>query len=42
MADPENFAVSGAVWVFLLTGIEGSIPNGFLDVCLLKVIFVLM
>ena len=42
MAGPGNFAVSGAVWVFLLIGIAGSIPNGGLDVCLLYVIFVLM
>jgi len=35
MADSGNLVVSGAMWVFFLTGIAGSIPIGGLDVCLL-------
>jgi len=35
MIDPGDFALSGAVWVFLLTGIAGYIPTGGLAVCFL-------
>jgi len=32
MADPGDLAVSGAVWVFLLTGIVGWNPTEILGV----------
>jgi len=41
MPDPGNFAVSGEVWVFLLSVVAGSNPNRGLDVCLLYVFCVI-
>ena len=37
MADSGDLAMSGAVWMFLLTWIVGSTPSEGLDVCLLYV-----